>query len=93
MAAKLNKRTQDQTRAHIQASMLVKRIQDHVHGTLEMTSSQLDAAKYLVNQAIGSPRQSVQHTGDEGGPITYEVIREVVTPSQIQDTEESVTTH
>jgi len=71
MAAKLNKRTATQTRDHIQTVLLVKRLQDHVVKGLELKATQIDAAKFLINQALGTARQSVQHTGDEGGPVKF----------------------
>lgn len=94
MAARLNKRTADQSRSAIKTTQLIKRLQDHILEGLDLKASQVDAAKYLINQALGTARQSVQHTGGDGGPITYAVERTIVDPaSQDTDTESTRVTH
>ena len=61
------------------AELLAEECRDNPVRFLEL------ASKYV-------PR-NIQHTGDEGGPITYEVIRDIVDPGKLQSTDESVTTH
>ena len=55
MAARLNPRNAESTRQKIQVTQLIKRVQDHAFGNIEMTSSQLDAAKFLINKRIPNP--------------------------------------
>jgi len=57
MAARLNPRNAESTRQKIQTTQLVKRVQDHALGTLEMTPSQLDAAKFLINKRMPNPAE------------------------------------
>ena len=81
MAARLTKRVGDKHREAIKVSMLRNRLTEHALSDTElMKPSQVDAAKYLINQAIGSPTSSVQHSGAQGGPIehVHKVTREIV---------------
>lgn len=53
MAARTKKiRHDDETRAKIQASQLVNRLQDHVHGKIDMKPTQVTAALGLLKKAI-----------------------------------------
>lgn len=72
MAAKLNKRTAEQTRSHIQAVLLLKRLQEYALADLQkdnstdMSPQQVSAAKFLIEQAIGKApqEQSIDLTGE-----------------------------
>lgn len=33
----------------------------------------LDTMKYLTDRAYGKPKQSLEHSGDGGGPIVFQV--------------------
>ena len=47
----------------IQTSMLLNRVNNHALGQVEMTSSQLDAAKFLLNKTISNaPTETVNDT-------------------------------
>ena len=50
MAARLNKRQATSVVAHIQSSLLVKALQDHVHDRREMTPTQVTAALGLLKK-------------------------------------------
>lgn len=65
MAARLRQTHQEDVKKKIQASQLVNRIQNHALGETEMTSTQLDAAKFLLNKLISNAptEQSVEHSG------------------------------
>jgi hypothetical protein len=52
MAERLNKRQADSTRAKIQASQLLNRLQDHAHGKVEMTSTQIKAAEICLRKSL-----------------------------------------
>jgi len=41
----------------------MRRLTDHVLGKVEMTSSQVQAATFLVSQSIGAPPKSVELSG------------------------------
>lgn len=55
MAARLNPKNAESTRQKIQTTQLVKRLQGHALGEVEMTSTQIDAAKFLINKRMPNP--------------------------------------
>lgn len=55
MAARLNPRNQQSVRDKIQATQLVKRLQDEALGKIEMTDGQRDSAKFLLTRCISPP--------------------------------------
>ena len=82
MAARLLKRNDDMSRAAIQTTQLVKRLNFFAlgqvdpscpHKTVEMTDGQIRAALGLLRKTI--PDLAVTaHTGGDGGPLTIQVI-------------------
>ncbi len=73
MAARLNPRHQQSVRDKIQASQLVNSLQNHVFGKVELSATQVNSAKYLIDQAIGKAPQPI--TGEDGGPLTLEIVQ------------------
>lgn len=73
MAARLNPRTAEAVRQRIQTTQLVKRVQGHALGQLEMTSTQLDAAKFLINKRMPNPPEEKNLNVD--GNLTVEIVR------------------
>lgn len=70
MAARLNNRHQQMVRDKIQVSQLINRLEKHIDGAVDLKPTQVDAAKFLINQAIGSPASSTTISGDaDGDPI------------------------
>lgn len=63
MAARKKAWTPSKVRERIRTSMLLRRLNDHVLGKVEMSTSQVQAATYLISQAIGKPAQSIEHSG------------------------------
>lgn len=55
MAVRLNPRNAESTRQKIQTTQLVKRLQDHALGKIEMTATQIDSAKFLINKRMPNP--------------------------------------
>lgn len=55
--------TPTRVRERIRVGLLMRRLTDHVLGKVEMTTSQVQAATFLVSQSIGSAPKSVEHTG------------------------------
>lgn len=64
MAARLNRRQADSTRAAIQATQLIHRLQAHVAGDVELSGSQVNAALGLLAYALPKPQQEVQQSGE-----------------------------
>ena len=69
MAARINKTTHDEkTKRLIQASQLINRLISHVNGEVEMTQSQVNAAKIVIGKYIPDLK-AIELTGESGGPI------------------------
>jgi hypothetical protein len=65
----LNRRNAESVRQKIQIIKLVKRLQDHAVGEVEMTSTQIDAAKFLINKRMPNLPERRELSGPDGGAI------------------------
>lgn len=74
MAARKDGIHSERVRARIRLSQLVTRLQKNALGELEMTPTQIDTAKFLVNKAMGNPPEKKEHThaSPGGGPVGVE---------------------
>ncbi len=61
----MGRRHQDDIRAKIQAGQLVKRLLDHALGEVEMTTTQIQAARILLDKSVPN-LQSVEVGNHEG---------------------------
>lgn len=79
MAARTNLRQQEQTRAAIQTTQLVKRLQDYALGTgdIDIEAGRLKAIEILLRKSLPD-LSSVSLTGDPDHPVAYEKIERVV---------------
>ncbi len=80
MAARLNNRHQESVKQKIQASQLINRVQNHALGELELTSTQLDACKFLLNKVLSNaPIEQYTELGGELGinKIEIEVVKAI----------------
>ena len=68
MAARLNRMHSEQVRAKIQASALITRLHACAMGEVELTPTQVNAIKSLLDRSVPKLSQ-IQHTGEDGGPI------------------------
>lgn len=59
-------------RARIRAGGIVKRLEDHVLGKVEMSASQVSAALGLLRKCVPD-LSTMEHTGKDGGPIQHKV--------------------
>lgn len=69
MAARLNPRNQDCVRKRIQATQLVKRLQDDALGKIQMTDGQRDSAKFLVSRCLSPPVPKDDDGKTPAGPV------------------------
>ena len=74
MAARLNPRHSDMVRTKIQASQLVNRLTSHAFGEVEMTPTQVQAAKILLDKALSNAPVVTEVSGPEGGPMQVQSI-------------------
>lgn len=69
MAARINKTTHDEkTKRLIQASQLVNRLISHASGEIEMSQTQINAAKIVIGKYIPDLK-AIEVTGKDGGPL------------------------
>lgn len=73
MATRTNKPLHDdKTKRLIGASQLLNRLTSHANGEIEMTPTQVAAAKVVIAKSIPDLR-STEITGKDGGPIEHSV--------------------
>lgn len=69
MAARINKINHDEkTKRLISASQLLNRLISHANGEIELSQSQVNAARIVIGKSIPDLK-AVEHTGPEGGPM------------------------
>lgn len=73
-ARKLKPLHSDEVRAKIQASQLVNRLTDHVFGKVELSPTQVSAAKILLGKSVPD-LSAVQMTGEGGGPVQVSAVK------------------
>jgi hypothetical protein len=75
MAARIRKKHQEETRARIQTSQLINRLQNHALGTEvdELKQSQLRAIEILLKKSLPD-LQSTEITGDSDSPMQLKII-------------------
>jgi len=52
MAARIRAKHQDEIREKIRASQIINRLQDHVDGTVELSSTQVRSAEILLKKSV-----------------------------------------
>lgn len=75
MAARIRKTHQDEIRAKIQTSALIKRVHDYANGILsdnDVSPNRLNAIKLLLNKSLPD-LSSIQLTGDPDNPLVQTV--------------------
>lgn len=70
MAARKRKlKLTDSWKEKIRTSMLLNRLDNHILGDTPMSSTQVDAAKFLLNKVISNAPTQNEHSGPDGTPI------------------------
>lgn len=64
---------QEEIRRKIQAVKLANRLQNHAFGDVEMTSTQIAAAKILLDKTVSNAPTEI--SGPDGGALTVEIVR------------------
>lgn len=65
---RLNPEHDERTRAKIQTSQIINRLQSHVDGDVELTNSQVRAAEVLLSKTLPS-LSNVEIAGDPESPV------------------------
>lgn len=76
MAARLRATHQNDVRLKIQATQLINRLQAHADGEIDLTSSQVQAAKILLDKSISNAPTEI--SGPDGGSLIFEKIERVI---------------
>lgn len=67
MAVRLNNRHQDSVRAKIQAAKLINLLTEHAHGKRELSATQVQSAKILLDKSVSNAPTEL--AGEGGGPL------------------------
>ncbi len=85
MAARLNRLHQDSVRAKIQASQLINLLTEHAHGNRELSATQIQAAKILLDKSISNAPTEVNAKVDGDMRIT-QVIHTIIDATDTPNT-------
>lgn len=79
MAARKNLIPAEKTKRLIQASQLINRLIAHANGEVELTQSQVNAAKIVIGKYIPDLRQTEMNIGGQAdNPIVHKITTEIV---------------
>lgn len=81
MAARLNRRHQETVREKIRCDKLILSLQNHVDGKSELSSTQIQAAKILLDKSISNAPQIVEQT--LSGTLNHLINLESVTDADL----------
>lgn len=68
MAARKDPRNRDSSNKLIAATQLLNRLISHANGDLELTQTQINAAKIVIGKYIPDLK-AIELTGKDGGPV------------------------
>lgn len=85
MAARLNPHHSDMVRSKIQASQLINRLSAHALGEVEMTSTQVAAAKILLDKTLSNAPVINEVSGPDGGPLQVDTVERRIVRGNAQD--------
>lgn len=72
MAKRITLTHEPEVRARIQASQIINRLQKHIDSELELTATQVNAAKILLAKSVPD-LSSIELTGDPENPVHVSV--------------------
>lgn len=72
MAARLNRLHSDAVRTKIKCSQIINRLQDHIDGKVELTTSQVNAAKILLDKSLSNAPTNIN--AEHSGGVTFNVV-------------------
>jgi hypothetical protein len=73
MAARIKKVHQEDVKSKIQTSQLINRLTNHIDGTIELSSTQVDAIKFLVNKTLSNAPTVTDNKTELTGNLMFEV--------------------
>lgn len=75
---------QDDVRTKIQTSQLIKRLEDHALGLIELTPAQVRSIEILIKKTLPD-LQSIEHTGNAENPVETVQRIELVAPGDDEE--------
>ena len=79
--AELSRQRQEEFRQKVQVGVLADRLNKHALGEIEMTQTQISAAKILIDKAVSNAPQDVNNNTTLSGTIHTKVELVVIDPS------------
>jgi hypothetical protein len=79
MAARKDPRNRDSSNKLTQASQLLNRLISHANGEIELTQSQINAAKIVIGKYIPDLK-AVEHSGEINGNVSSNLTIKLVKP-------------
>ena len=73
MAARIKKAHQEDVKSKIQTSQLINRLTNHIDGTIELSSTQVDAIKFLVNKTLSNAPTVTDNKTEFSGDMNINV--------------------
>lgn len=73
MAARLRKTHQEDVRTKIKVSNIINRLQKHIAGEIELTSTQVASARILLDKTISNAPNLAEISGPDGGAIPLDI--------------------
>lgn len=64
MAARLNRRHQDLVRSKIRSGYVISRLSKHLKGEIELTQTQVQSAKILLDKSLSNAPTDIALTGN-----------------------------
>jgi len=74
MAVRLNPRNAESVRQRIKVGQLVDRVQKHALGETQMSKSELNAARFLINKRMPNPPEDTNVNLNAHGSIQIEFV-------------------
>ena len=84
MAARLTKRQNDKCKDAIQGTLLIKKLNDHALGNNSMESTQIQAAKILLDKIVSNAPTDINSNVDLKGDVIAKVEYLVVYPTDAE---------
>lgn len=77
MAARLKPRHQEDVKAKIKVSNIIDRLEKHIAGEIELSSTQVTSAKILLDKTMSNAPTAVEQKTEHSGVIAHAVAPEL----------------
>jgi hypothetical protein len=70
---KLGRNRQEEVREKIKATLLINKLQNHIDGIIELSTSQVAAAKILLDKSVSNAPQIIDQKTEHTGSINHAI--------------------